>query len=643
MGTVVVNAFGGFGLGYSFVQCKIKADEIKQGGNFLLASPLFAMEVMMVGQVFSQSLSLIQSPFLRILAKVVLSIGGTVSIIPFALAACVHQGKYQSVQAIAKFFGIEKHLPDQPTPLLSKSCRYLVDYTGEVLRVVLVVGAVAKVLSGDRAMGAGLLTALAYNIIDYNIGMPRRVSLFLETYTPILTKFTFIKNGLMLNRVLGFVLLALDVIQTTSSYFPAISERALRKGDAVLRYIGERNGYFPIEFSGPTLAELDSPMRGDKNLDYRCLHEMLMADHTCFSVDPTHCGKPIEQFYNLPRDTEFKDYLTLFDSVDWIKEYETVKAKCKDDERFAIYLCDQIKVKYDEENFKKSFSDYLDRAASNERVSSPQFLANWLRKQIEILIGHLTGATRIQGQQGDLQDSLGSHAYILAYLKSLQGKDERKINFVDFLLQIAVEQGNYCARGVKRSAQEILTTIHHEVTGSSDTSEIDTYERRLRLLLLDKRNLIIQGQLDEQRKAVLLKGPIDVHEMDLYRIFLARAFIPLTDFERFDFGVRHLSSYLLFQSNFNPITPIMFSQYYKDLPDVFKKIGAAHFGVYLRLLIQSNTRLTDEEKQEIIDIFTENNNKKWNAEETNSRFQKVVLVMLGVLRYDAVPLKKPLK
>jgi hypothetical protein len=52
-------------------------------------------------------------------------------------------------------------------------------------------------------------------------------------------------------------------------------------------------------------------------------------------------------------------------------------------------------------------------------------------------------------------------------------------------------------------------------------------------------------------------------------------------------------------------------------------------------IINGNTLLSDQEKQEILEKFTSCNNDQWSYDETLARFRRLLFIRLGVLMKSA--------
>ena len=74
---------------------------------------------------------------------------------------------------------------------------------------------------------------------------------------------------------------------------------------------------------------------------------------------------------------------------------------------------------------------------------------------MQLLVQSLQGKGAVSGKEQHRDEAITICAQILPFLLSCRNTMERE----DALLKMAVEGGNYCALGVKRMANELLTTF----------------------------------------------------------------------------------------------------------------------------------------------------------------------------------------
>ena len=231
-----------------------------------------------------------------------------------------------------------------------------------------------------------------------------------------------------------------------------------------------------------------------------------------------------------------------------------------------------------------------------------------------------------------------------------------KIEIEDTILKLAVEGGEYCARGVKRASREIINGILQGSQGQSK-DPIENYETQLRQSL-EMDRMKIMTSLYQHFIGVLAKGlkygaksgseieevtdqhavaaAQDVHTLDLYRIAFALGFVPLTEYERNSIGVAELNLWGNPMYMFREFRMQMYHIYQNHLNDTIKELGTLNFFNYIHSVIKTNPKLNEEQITEIVEKLTERNSETWTVEETESKFHRLALVMLGILNYDPI-------
>jgi hypothetical protein len=303
------------------------------------------------------------------------------------------------------------------------------------------------------------------------------------------------------------------------------------------------------------------------------------------------------------------------------------------------------------------FEYYLDIHTKGMKIPKEEFLANQLEKQMTELVKMLKGKRRVEGSQKDADEAIHYCSQILPYLLklNLESPSDRLI-LEDILVKLGVEGGEYCARGVKRASKEIVNGILQQLTdGAGDP--IKDYERQWQQGLEAARNKLLNsvyqgfvnvfisimkgGEINDDltkevtdRHAVALAQ--DVHTLDLYRIAFAFGVIPLSDYERNSMGFAELNLWGSPAYPFREFRMNIYEKYYQGIDDVIKELGHIHFSTYICAVIEQNTALSEAQKEEIIDKFTECNQGSWTAESTQSRFNRLACVMLGILNYETI-------
>ena len=117
-------------------------------------------------------------------------------------------------------------------------------------------------------------------------------------------------------------------------------------------------------------------------------------------------------------------------------------------------------------------------------MSKEAFLTEQLRLQFHDFVSILCKEKAAKGNALDLQDAIESCRAILAYLNHAPSS----IEVEDILIKLAIEAGDYCARGIKRTSAEIHSGL---VTKDNDPQK--TYELTIRSHLQNVRQQIMQN------------------------------------------------------------------------------------------------------------------------------------------------------
>lgn len=201
------------------------------------------------------------------------------------------------------------------------------------------------------------------------------------------------------------------------------------------------------------------------------------------------------------------------------------------------------------------------------------------------------------------------------------------------LLKLSVEGGDYCMRGIKRASAELTHNIllrKKPAVNDDESFSMDHFEQRIAVKLQMKREAIIQNQyfnIVPWMPNILLS---DTHSFDLYRLYLSYGFNPLTENESSNFKLLELFIWELYAKHRNQMT----EHYLSSILDVFEPNDNLDFGCYILMLINNNPKLTDEQKEAFLLIYTEGiPDRGFPADSPiiKQAFQRLMLVSMGVL------------
>ena len=638
----ILNGAVGWSLGYQYTQCKIKEDEVKQGKNYYLAAAAQAEQVSMFGDLLSKTLGSLYSTPLSLPVKIACNLSSIIFLPISLLNAGVKSGDYKP---FARQWNRTRkssiRLP-QFGNFSSRVMRFFAEHTGDLLRLAMIASSIALIALGKRFMGGGVLAALSYQAIDSKGFIPRKISLFMETYMPALSLVGIFAGGMIITKIVSAVML-------TNYLFPSSCNRYIHyKVDTLFQKIFSKpltmgNPTFfqkifskPLTMGNPTfklkLEEVDAEIK-QKEFDYKEFNEILNSNQDDFEINPAHCSKWVYETKALPESRDFASLLTLFNGIDWQNKYALIKDKLKDDDRFIDFLMVQF-PQIDKKDLKNDFDDYVKKIAAINGKKTEEFAAEWMSEQMARLVDALLGKKRVKGSQQDLSDAMDDLAKLLPHLHSLTGNDQ--IELEDALLKLTVEGGDYCARGIKRAADELLRGVLQSKTGAG-SDPVKDYQNRILQALQNTRHQILQSIYDQLITSLGNGGSkvpnaitYDTHTFDIYRKQLSLGFFPLTAYERNSLGVGEIIGW---KGISLAVHPIMYSNYKMMLDDIFEENGGeVQFTQYLLGIIQNNSQLTDQEKNDLVEMYTERNGDLWSVKETNEKFHRCLFVKWGILR-----------
>ncbi|MDE3056075.1 MAG: hypothetical protein KGI80_05260 [Verrucomicrobiota bacterium] len=345
------------------------------------------------------------------------------------------------------------------------------------------------------------------------------------------------------------------------------------------------------------LAQFSKPFCPPTDFTSEQIDKILRSDLSTLSFAPEHCSQLIQGIEEIPEDPEFSFLLKKFDELNWGKEslLQVVKAKLKDDDRFIEQLC--IK------------NSTLDRTQIRQTIElySPEELKSCARSSLEHLVTVLQ-TKRGVGIAQDLEIAQTSFSKVVHLLKANRLSE---IDTEDCLLQCAIEGGPYCNTQLK----DVSRTIAERFSSHAELS----YGDQLLLALQDERKKSIQAWMRQSVFGLWAKE--NVHNYETIKNTLAVGFvsIPSHNIDSED----ALSLFLLAMCRY--LRSTLVSCYRKNLIPCLNEAGGVLVCDYLRQKIGENSKLSETEKETLIERLAD------GSEFEN--FQKLALVMLGVIRY----------
>jgi hypothetical protein len=640
----IIELAAGWSTGQGFALAKYKEDEVKQGKNYYQASLCQAFEICNLSNVVSQLVNSLPNPYV----KTSLKIGSTAtSILGFVLCptfAAVKQGHYEdgvkALNAVTRnsLPRLADRLPEKLSERTTALFGYLAEHSGDIATSAMILGTAALPILGNVYFAGAMLTPITYQAIDSRHWVPRRISLFMENYMPTVASAATLVGGGPIMQVISALHL--------SSFSPTFNKFLHSKLDTLAKNV--------FHLTGPSLQEIDAPLVVNKELSFDIINNILNCDDSSpFTINPAHCSKWACDLKKLATNNEFSKYLELFEKIDWSSKYSSLKTAFRDDDRFLDFLEITFPGKTD---FYENFDSYVTELAINSSLNTKEvYLANQLKNQMIQLIKVLKGESRATGSQRDTEEAIENCSQILAHL--LQKNWDvpiEKIELEDTILKLAVEGGEYCARGVKRTSREIVNGILY---GPQGQDPVESYEIQLRqslemgrmkimtCLYQDFIGVVVKGikygagsgrQIGQVTDPHAVATAQDVHTFDFYRLAFALGFVPLTEYERSSIGINDLNLWGNPMYGFREFRLQMYHTYQRRLHDLINELGGINFFNYIHSVIKTNLKLSEEQKTDLIEKLTERNSDAWTVEETENRFHRLALVMLGVLHYNPI-------
>lgn len=615
-----LETFYGVGIGYNFAIAIKKEQEMKQGKNDYQAALYQMIGFSSLTSLVGNILPLIPHPSFRLGATIGNSVLPFASMVLIPTSAAIKNGHYE--QGVQGFDAICPRLKGiLPEKIEESSVRlfsFLADNVNTMTCVGLTIGTVALPFFGFGSFAAGIGAPIVYHGLESANLIPSCINKFVEKYMPTVVNASMLLGGGPVSKMLALV--------TLSSGLPGASDFVQKKIERV----------FLNSTQGPSLKEIDEPWIENNDLSYDEILYILENNGDYFyEINPAHCSKNADLGANLPRDYEFKGFLTHFKKSNWKERYAVLKSSFKDDDRFI----DLLEEKFGKQDFKNDFEIYIEKWALEIPLSKEEFLAKQLQDQMNDFVAILCKEKAVKGSACDLEDAIESCCLILAYLNSLP----LSVEMEDILIKLAIEGGDYCARGIKRAAAEIASSLAYPIDDPHKKYEL-TIRQQLQharrsimentyQIMIEKMIRLVKGECtyipktEQTTDALTVAIAQDVHTMDLYRQYLALGFYPLTDNERSQFGTTDLINWALYKSIRND----MYQIYHTKLDETIHDQGEIYFTEYIHHKIKELPLLPDEQEallEKLIDYES--------GDKTIKSFHRLFLVMQGILRVKPV-------
>jgi hypothetical protein len=574
--------------------------------------------------------------------------------------------------------GVLNRIPYLPIEFPTRLNRFTVEvlefvsqHMSHIARMALVVAGAVFAYFGHLNMAFGTLLPVSYEYLNHELGwIPRKVSLFMEEWLPVISMVGLLLVGSFSSQVIAATTLA-SMIPSVNLWLHQKVAKGVR---AVFFEAGEqivtaffdgmrRERYRDIVEKGkkyPALEKCDAPL---SKKEFNAEEIRAILDEENNEIDTAHLTKDYKLPLNFEKNFNFDELMRLWDEVGarWSdpNHYSLLLKKAVDDKRFILFIQNRFpeaKRFFYQENWRLNRADQLQEerelriahrqqfdawigilAEENGSPSKQEYLAHWAREQLQCYIGKIEGTRPIEGEQRLLKGAIENTAMILPFLLK---PETDAITKEDVLLNLAIEGGDYCALGMRRASYASLQTFIEPNRVYGDDPQL-AFENEVLFTLQKQREWYIERGFQYfiqkfSKHEQLQDSAPDVHlNSALSRVF-KRGFSPLDEEEMKEFSLTELvinqSIGLYFQA-------LMLEKYPQDIPGIIHRLQIVPGNVrrnrvleYLRAWVQGNQRLSNEEKEDLLEGALLNDDEHLADAENYPKWNRLMLRILGVLK-----------
>lgn len=439
-----------FAGGQLFSDCIRTEEEIAQGADPTLAAPSQAGGAMMALSVGQMVYEVITEETPSFLTKTALNITSMCLVpITFVLGT-IRNGKYEALagwwnQRVYSWLQVPSSLGERTVSVLSFVGKHL----SKLTQLAFFVEITCLAVFGHIAVAVAAGVPLIYKVIDSNLGLvPRKLSLFIERTMPLIANTCLLFSGDILLTILSTCKLAMGIEGTFGRH------KLQHMVDKVARSVIPRPGRYSLE-------QCDAPLASQQNPSADEIRRLLLLRENHVKVNPGHFTKEAISLDSLPSDENFEKLLSFFDQVDWTEHYDLMLRKLRYDNQFRRLLRENFGTfDHTAEGIDNCVRQLAGR--SRPRCTKEEYLQRHLRHKVDVLVNVLLGQRRVAGSQQQLDDAIKHFTKIVGHLEHLRTAGVN-IDFVDMLLEISVNAGDYCADGILRTSADLVSTIVRQV------------------------------------------------------------------------------------------------------------------------------------------------------------------------------------
>ncbi len=390
----------------------------------------------------------------------------------FATAQYVQRenGRFASgINAISNHWLGFSLLPDRFSRITTRALTFVNENLNRIIRAAILVAGAVFLYFGHMAMALGAILPVVYEYLDHDLGIiPHKVSLFMERWMPTVALAGLLIVGSGLTQIYAGVGLLLEIPAVKSffhqkvatavrhvllSYVEPFALWALRKfgveerPKAIDEMIAEINAF-------PRPEEFDAPYSDRKTMSAGEINEILSAgDDKGFELNPAILTKNVEPSLPFEEDSNFSQLIEFWDQLGkpyWESQYSFLirgEHGLANDQRFMVEFLQKRFPEAEEFQFKsdrnvsetkngeqrneafrrheEQVDGWITKLAEEEGISKEEWVANYLRAQLQHYVDRLQGKKALEGRQKHLRNAMQNTARILPFLQKAQREMER--------------------------------------------------------------------------------------------------------------------------------------------------------------------------------------------------------------------------
>ncbi len=604
-----LNCFKGLYLGFSFDGYKTEEDIVTVGGE--TAQLMQFLQVNGAVKIVKRVLEHLPEHPLRKVAITICDLSPLISLPFIMFFSNLKQNGYTPAANSFTSYSFIK-IPHVINPKLTDLLNFVSNHISDFLYITVCISSVALTLLGDKAYGISVLIPLALYEAKKRGLMTMKISEESKKYFKV-------------SNLIGSLLFDSWLMRLVSiGSFCNVKTKDIDFVDGGIRKL--------LPIGGPSLKELHEPLIENKALTYYQMIEILDSDIDDFEINYAHCLKPAFDLNQLKSNKNFNEFQTLFDSINWEKNIILIEKKVASDEKFLEMIRVGISATSNEyviKNFTECFDQFLNGRSKEE------YLVNYLKKEFYGFVNVIREEKSGKGFIEELKEVKLNCEKILFYIEKIKDKDQFK--FEDLMLKLAIDAGNYCLSGVKRTTKEIIrdTIIPEYINEAKDFDTDKSYELRLKMDLEQARRKLIEGfissMIKENSDSILKDYYKSIHTFDISSQLFFYEFIPEND------NASSLSYYFIFLFTWYLLSSVRLGlmKNYTEQLDAIIEDNESEFFWYVNRAINTNSNLTQDQKELLIERQTDPKRSlrknQW-IDQHVYEYHRLGLFMMGIIK-----------